>query len=90
MFCVACMRIANDSAVQMAIALLFMSRNETMQNKHNSICVLTRFDVSNMDCFACIACMIFADDGVVTFVIAPLVKTNTQNNVLRVNMCNHL
>ena len=48
--CAACMTLANYFARTFAIALLFMPRKENMQNKHNGICVLMRFDVSNIDC----------------------------------------
>ena len=49
MFGVACMIFANDVAVHFAIALLFMSKNETMQKqqKDSGMWVLTRF------CFCC-------------------------------------
>ena len=83
------MTFAHCVAVRFAIALLFMSKNEKMQNKYNGICVLTRFDLSNMDCI-CIACMIFAYDGAVKCAPALLLKTNTQYNFLRVDICNHL
>ena len=44
---------AHEFAVHCAIALLFMSRNENMQKqqkKYKGVCVLTRFEFSNMDC----------------------------------------
>ena len=50
MCCVACVRFAHDCAVKCARAFLFMSRNDKKQSEYNGICVLTRFDLSNMDC----------------------------------------
>ena len=49
MFCVACMILAYAFAVQIAIALLLISRGKKMQ-KSKRTCVLTRCDLSNMDC----------------------------------------
>ena len=58
MLCIACMICAYDVAVQLAIALLLIARNNQMK-KHIRTCVcvcvcLTRFVFSNMDyiCFA--------------------------------------
>ena len=51
MFCVACMIYAFDVAGTFAIAVLFMSKEKKMQKLTcKDVCVLTRFDVSNMDC----------------------------------------
>ena len=44
MFCVAFMICSHELAVQLAVALLFISRNK------KDVCVVTRFDVANMDC----------------------------------------
>ena len=44
MFCVAFMIRSQELAVQFAIALLFISRN------NKDVCVSTRFDVANMGC----------------------------------------
>ena len=49
MLCVACMIFAFDAAVTFAIALLFTSRNNKCK-AYRDVCVLTRFDLSNMDC----------------------------------------
>ena len=49
MFCVACMICASDAAIQIAIALLFTSRKQQMQELIRTG-VLTRFDLYNMDC----------------------------------------
>ena len=49
MCCVACMICVHDVAVEFAIALLFMSKKDKMQQQQiNGI--VTRLDVSNMAC----------------------------------------
>ena len=84
MFCVACMIVAHDFAVRFAIALLFMSRKENLQNKYNGICVLARFAFANMDCICCfLACMRFAYDGAVECAVA-LLFSSKNNKVQKV------
>ena len=49
MCCVACMIVASVVPVQCAIGLLLMSELEYAR-KYKDVCVLTRCDLSNMDC----------------------------------------
>ena len=44
MFCVAVIICGHEIAVKCAMALLFISTN------NKDVCVLTRFDVANVDC----------------------------------------
>ena len=53
MFCVACMILAYVCAVNVAIALLLISRSKNMQESIRT-CVLTRCDFPNDDCICCV------------------------------------
>ena len=81
MFCVACIIFAFDAGVQFAIALHFTSRIKKSK-AYKDVCVLTRFDLSNMDCICVVSLFMICAHGIaVTFAIALLFMSRNKHDM---------